>query len=30
LPEDVRVIAELPLTAMDKLDRKALRADLTG
>ena len=26
LPEDVRVVAELPLTAMEKVDRRALRA----
>jgi acyl-CoA synthetase (AMP-forming)/AMP-acid ligase II len=30
LPDDVRIVADLPLTAMDKLDRMALRADLTG
>src|SRR4029077_20644670 len=30
LPDEVRVVDELPLTAMDKLDRRALRAQLTG
>ena len=28
LPEDVRVVAELPLTAMDKVDRRALARDI--
>jgi acyl-CoA synthetase (AMP-forming)/AMP-acid ligase II len=30
LPDEVRVVDELPLTAMDKLDRRALRDELAG
>jgi acyl-CoA synthetase (AMP-forming)/AMP-acid ligase II len=30
LPDDIRLIDALPLTAMDKLDRRALEARLTG
>ena len=30
LPDELRVVAELPLTAMDKLDRRALSGDLAG
>jgi acyl-CoA synthetase (AMP-forming)/AMP-acid ligase II len=28
LPEDLRLVDELPMTAMDKIDRRALRASL--
>jgi acyl-CoA synthetase (AMP-forming)/AMP-acid ligase II len=30
LPDELRLVDELPLTAMDKLDRRALRAQLAG
>jgi non-ribosomal peptide synthetase component E (peptide arylation enzyme) len=30
LPEDLRVVDALPLTSMDKVDRKALSAQLSS
>jgi acyl-CoA synthetase (AMP-forming)/AMP-acid ligase II len=30
LPEDLRIVDEIPVTAMDKVDRRALRASLVS